>query len=115
MTDETVKPCLLEYAGSEPEAAIIVAALRHAGINAHAEGGIVSGFRAEAPGGVKVIVPESELNRARNVLGWQQDDTVDISGSVGQYPQKNRNIHWRLIVGVVAIVLIILILLKGGL
>ncbi len=53
---------------SEAQAALIVAALEDAGINANAQGGLTAGFRAEAPGGVDVFVRRSDLERAREVL-----------------------------------------------
>jgi len=53
---------------SEAQAALIVAALADAGISANAQGDLTAGFRAEAPGGVGVLVRRADLDRAREVL-----------------------------------------------
>ena len=45
-----------------------VAALEDAGISANAQGGLTAGFRAEAPGGVRVMVRRADVERAREVL-----------------------------------------------
>jgi hypothetical protein len=50
------------------EASAIVSALEAEGIRARAVGGYTAGFRAEAPGGVSVIVAEPDLARAKQVL-----------------------------------------------
>jgi hypothetical protein len=50
------------------EASAIVSALEAEGIRARAVGGYTAGFRAEAPGGVSVIVAEADLDRAKVVL-----------------------------------------------
>jgi hypothetical protein len=72
---------------SEFEAKAIVAALEEEGIRATAVGGFTSGFKAEAPGYVSVIVNETDLERAKKVLDdlkshrsdidWSQVDTED--------------------------------------
>jgi hypothetical protein len=56
---------------SEPEGALIVAQLKNAGIQAELVGGLTSGFRAEAPGEVEVIVLEEDAERAFKLL-WQR-------------------------------------------
>jgi hypothetical protein len=69
----------------EAQAAMIVAALEREGIRAFAAGGFISGFRAEAPGWVKVLVREDELPRAKEILARlkaeaaleETDDDVD--------------------------------------
>ena len=53
---------------SEYEAVLMVQALEARGISAHADGALTSGFRAEAPGEVKVIVQQSDLTEAREFL-----------------------------------------------
>jgi hypothetical protein len=53
---------------NEALAAMIVAALGHEGIMAHAQGSLTSGFRAEAPGNVQVLVRRADLDRARALL-----------------------------------------------
>jgi hypothetical protein len=53
---------------SEAQAAMIVAALEDAGIRAYMQGGLTAGFRAEAPGGVEVMVERADIGRAQEVL-----------------------------------------------
>ncbi|QDU91515.1 hypothetical protein Pla175_49440 [Pirellulimonas nuda] len=70
---------------SDIEASIIVAALREAGMHVVATGGATAGFKAGAPGVVKVLVNEYDLQVARNTLeelkasdaeiDWSQVDT----------------------------------------
>ena len=50
------------------EAQILVSKLIDAGINANAVGGFTSGFQAESPGYVDVVVPRQELEAAQKVL-----------------------------------------------
>jgi Putative prokaryotic signal transducing protein len=52
----------------EFEAGAIVSALEAEGIRATFVGGFTAGFRAEAPGGVSVMVLEDDLPRAKEVL-----------------------------------------------
>jgi hypothetical protein len=66
-------PKVLEYAATEMEAAFLVATLREAGIDAQAEGVLTSALRAEAPGEVGILVRESDLERARQVLTEWRD------------------------------------------
>jgi hypothetical protein len=53
---------------NEIEAAAIVAALDQDGIRAVATGGLTSGFKAEAPGEVQVLVKGSDAERAQQTL-----------------------------------------------
>jgi hypothetical protein len=52
----------------EFEATAIVSALEAEGIRATTVGGFTAGFRAEAPGGVSVMVLEDDLPRAKQIL-----------------------------------------------
>jgi hypothetical protein len=61
-------PEVLVSVPDEMEAAAIVGALGEHGIRAQAVGGYTSGFRAEAPGMVKVIVGRGDLARATELL-----------------------------------------------
>lgn len=66
----------------EMEAGLIVAALGQEGIRARASGILTAGFRAEAPGEVRILVLEDDLSRAQDVLeSIREDDgrTVDWS------------------------------------
>ena len=53
---------------SEYEAILMVQALEARGIGAQAAGALTSGFRAEAPGEVQVVVRQADLAAAREVL-----------------------------------------------
>jgi len=53
---------------TEPEAALIVGLLKNTGIRAQLLGELSSAFRADAPGGVKVIVLEEDAQKAFKLL-----------------------------------------------
>ncbi len=59
---------------SEGAAAVVVAVLQDAGIRAIATGGFTSGFRAEAPGVVRVQTLESDAVRAGEVIDEIKSD-----------------------------------------
>ena len=54
--------------GSEIEATMIADELQREGIQAQASGLLTAGFRAEAPGQVKVLIHIRDLDRARELL-----------------------------------------------
>ncbi len=68
MADDPNRPVVLTTVPSEMRAAIIVAALSERGIEAQTVGELTSGFRAEAPGDVKILVRQVDLERAQAVL-----------------------------------------------
>ena len=68
MSDPSTDPVTLTTAANESEAAMIVAALDEAGIEAHAVGGLTSGLRAEAPGEVQILVHQNDLERGKTLL-----------------------------------------------
>lgn len=77
----TQNPDHLETLTSTPDesrAALIVAALKDRGIDAVAEGGLTSGFRAETFGEVKIMVRQNELEQAREALAEYKDAARDI-------------------------------------
>ena len=59
---------VLVSVANEMQAALIVNTLEDHGIRATATGDFTSGFRAEAPGDVRVLVKRSDLSEAREVL-----------------------------------------------
>lgn len=61
-------PTVVDSFKDDYDASIIVGRLRTEGINAVAVGGYTSGFQVEAPGYVDVVVPRSELAKAKQVL-----------------------------------------------
>ena len=56
---------ILTVADTEWEAETIAAAMKERGIPAMVEGGYVAGWRAETPGKARVMVFQSDLERAR--------------------------------------------------
>lgn len=63
---------------NEPQAAMIVLALKDCGIDAVAEGGLTAGFRTEAVGEVRIMVWRQDLDRARQALDEYRDAMSDI-------------------------------------
>ena len=72
---------LLDSTPTEMEAGVVVAALEHEGIQATMTGTHTAGFRAEAPGWVKILVAEKDLARAQTILDQlrQENDEIDWS------------------------------------
>jgi hypothetical protein len=72
---------------NEIEAAAVAAALEQNGIQTIIAGGYTSGFKAEAPGDVNVLVKQSDADRAKQALreirergagiDWSQVDVGD--------------------------------------
>lgn len=62
----------------ESAALILVTVLKDAGIRAIATGGFTAGFRAEAPGVVKVQTFEVDAERARQVISEIRELPDDI-------------------------------------
>jgi hypothetical protein len=72
---------------TEAQAAMIVAGLERIGIRSQPSGSLTSGFRAEAPGWVKILVTEQDLATAKTWLAETvaEDAAVDWSEvDVGQ-------------------------------
>jgi hypothetical protein len=63
---------------TELEAAVVVGALEEHGIRATMSGIYTANFRTEAPGWVEVLVDETDLARAQNVLNEVRADQGDI-------------------------------------
>ena len=68
MHDPDKNPETLLSVPNDLEAAMIVSALAAHQVDATTSGEFTSGFRAEAPGEVKVLVRRCDLERARRVL-----------------------------------------------
>lgn len=81
MSDADRKFVTLTIVNLEAHAEMIVASLRNEGIDAYAVGGLTGGFRAEAPGAVKVVVAEEDHERAGEALERIQQDAEDIDWS----------------------------------
>ena len=72
---------VLTSTANEPDAALIVAALSDAGIEAVAEGGLTSGLRAEVPGEVLIVVKHRDLDQAKQVLDEFRRGDSDVDWS----------------------------------
>ena len=68
MSDDPNRVVVLTTAPTESQGAMIVAALEAEGVQAQMTGALTSGFRAEVPGGVQVIVRYGDLGQAQSVL-----------------------------------------------
>ena len=68
MPDDPNQPTLLTAVPTEPQAIMIVAGLEDENIPAWIMGALTSGFRAAAAGQVQVLVRQSDVERAREIL-----------------------------------------------
>ena len=90
MTSDPNNPEVLLSVANEIEAGAIVTALAECGIEAFAAGGYTSGFKAEAPGSIALLVKRAELDRAKRVLVELQEEREEIDWSkvdVGETPE----------------------------
>lgn len=76
MSDELLNERLVTVAerNSEVAATILVSVLKDEGIRAVATGGFTSGFRAEAPGVVRVQTLEDDADRAKQIISEIQTE-----------------------------------------
>ena len=94
MAVDPMNPEVLVSVPDEMEAAEIVSILADNGIHARAVGGYTSGFRAEAPGEVSVVVGHADLSRAEDALSEFQKERPEIDWSKidfsdGESPSDN--------------------------
>lgn len=68
MTDDPNQPVVLTTRPTEAQAALVAAALKERGIEARTTGEYTSGLLAAATGEVRILVRQSDLERARAVL-----------------------------------------------
>ena len=114
MTSDAEKTQLLRLVPTEVEATILVARLAEARIEAWIEGGLSAGFRAEAPGGARVLVHRRDLERAGALL--QEERPAPPAPAApptrpGPLPRERALAVWA----IVLVVLIILIFLGSRL
>jgi len=86
-------PRVLTRVRNEAESGLVVGALEQEGIQAEIFGEFTSGFRAEAPGDVKILVRSEDLARAQQVLKELRENHAAIDWSqvdVGQ-PEDMRS------------------------
>jgi hypothetical protein len=81
MSDDAASPKVLLRVPGEMEAALVVSALAEHGLQAKAVGGYITGFRAEAPGDVAVLVRAEELQEAQRILRELRQQPSDIDWS----------------------------------
>ncbi len=84
MTSRPDKLTILRSVPTEMHAAILVSHLNEGGIDAWSEGGISSGYRAEAPGNANVLVRQHDLPRAISVL--EESDHTESPGPAPRTP-----------------------------
>ncbi len=78
---------------SEVLASIMVSQLEGAGIDAWSEGGITSGYRAEAPGSVNVLVREGDLGRAAAAIA-ASEPVPAVTGGPDTVVRRARRALW---------------------
>ena len=72
--DDPDRVIVFATALTEPEGAMIANWLREGGVQAQSEGGFTAGFRAAAPGLVRILVRQGDIERARRILAQMDDD-----------------------------------------
>lgn len=82
---DDAKLATLAILDGEIEATLLADELKNQGIAAEASGTLTAGFRAEAPGSVKVLVHEKDLAEAKRIMAEYLDakqaidwDSVDV-------------------------------------
>jgi hypothetical protein len=81
MADEADELELLITTPTEVEASMITGALEDHGVTAVATGGYTSGFKAEAPGAVKVFVKRADIETARRAMEQIRKEKTDVDWS----------------------------------
>jgi nitrogen regulatory protein PII-like uncharacterized protein len=89
MTNDPNQPELLTSVPNDIEAAAIVNALADRGIQATMTGTYTSGFRAQAPGWVKIVVRKRDLDSAKQALADLKSGTSDIDWSEIESDEDN--------------------------
>lgn len=77
MTPDTDCPEVLLSVSNDIEASSIVIALAQYGIEATAAGGFISGFKAEVPSSVDILVKRADLDRASQALAEIHEHPAD--------------------------------------
>jgi hypothetical protein len=81
MTTDPESPEVLLRLYDEIEAATVVGALAEDDVKAFAVGGYTSGFKAEAPGAIDVMVRHVDIDRANRALAEIRDAEREIDWS----------------------------------
>ena len=75
--NDPTSPMKLETFNDNFQASALVARLEEHGVHATAVGGYVSGFQAESPGYVDVVVPQVEFENAKSLIEQWERETTD--------------------------------------
>ena len=100
---------------TEAGAASLKTLLGEAGIRAVIDGTMIAGFRAEAPGEVRVMIAERDLSQAKSILekfqqgneeiDWSQVDVGDpVDDSEGGELAESRSIYGATVLEWIAVV-----------
>lgn len=81
MTKQPDTLAVLLRVSTEIEASLIIQRLENYGINATAVGGLTTGFRAEAPGTVSVMVKSADLFAAQTALATIREESSNQPSS----------------------------------
>ncbi|MBC8105235.1 MAG: hypothetical protein H7Z14_01500 [Anaerolineae bacterium] len=74
-------PVVLTSVPSEPLAALLIGRLESEGIDAEMSGALTSGFRADAPGDVQILVRPEDATRAGELMAaWQESSSHPSAG-----------------------------------
>lgn len=76
---ESSEPTTLAVFPDELHAQLLMAALQDQGIDAMVSGGVTGGYRAEAPGMVRVLVHSGDIQAAKKIFDeWEhQGEAID--------------------------------------
>lgn len=94
MKSDPTQPETLLSVSTEIEAAAIANALTEHGIEALTVGGYTSGFKAEAPGSVAVVVKQTDFKRARDTLTKIREAQAKIDWSKVDLTEKIETPRW---------------------
>jgi hypothetical protein len=81
MSTDADRTYVVAVVATEWEATLVVDALKARGIEVEASGMLTSAFRAEAPGGVKIICRQADAERALAAMKEYQAESSEIDWS----------------------------------
>ena len=77
MSDSKIEIVTLITVPSELKAATIISLLKAEGINAQTSGGLSAGFKLEAPGGVDILVNETDKEKSLQIISKEKLEFTD--------------------------------------
>ena len=81
MSGDSEETVALVVVQTELEASLLASSLEARGIRAEVSGGLTAGFRAEAPGGARILVMAGELEQAKEALLAIRKENSEIDWS----------------------------------